>query len=385
MSAQSTMKRSCFLSFACILLFPFLAAAQESGQPRLSAGSLITIPPEVDFEHTHNRADMVELLATLPEVDAAVADDIRFNKEIWAKEVRFQRDVWCLQFSFKPIRIVEVDIPNKEGTLDKKAVWYLVYNVKNVGPAEIESQFVEKTVKIDGADQVVEVEELVLGNPGGAIGSEIDVKIATPIAHDTTTVRCNCEFCQGTGPAIVHTRDTPLVLQNMEGSFRPRPGKDEPIQFVPQFIFAVDRLVLGTTSDNDSETGRLVSETETASVSYVDQIIPIALPVIMKREGMQSLPETTVSITRRELQSGEDVWGVAMWTDIDPRVHRFSIYVGGLTNIYRWRDQIEGADRIKDRKTLKVNWWRRGDRFNLSDKEIQYGYPGEVDYEWLFR
>ena len=379
------MKRSRFLLFACFLLFPFLVIAEEPGQPRLATGSLITIPPEVDFENTYNRADMVELLAALPDADPAVADDIRFNKEVWAKDVRFQRDVWCLQFSFKPMRIVTVDIPNKEGMFDRKAVWYLVYNVKNVGPAKIESQSAEKTIKVDGADQVVEVEELVLGNPGGAIGAEVETERATPIAHDTTTAKCNCEFCKGTVPPVVHTRDTPLVLKNMEGSFRPRPGKDEPIQFVPQFVFAVERLVLGTASDNDSDTGKQTATTETATVSYVDQVIPIALPAIMDREGMQSEPQTTVSITRKEIKSGEDVWGVAMWTDIDPRVNRFSIYVSGLTNIYRWQEQIEGNKRIKDRKTLKINWWRRGDRFNLSDKEIQYGFPGELDYEWLFR
>ena len=345
----------------------------------------MTIPPEVDYEHTHNRADMAELLATLPPVDPAVKDDIRFNKEVWAKDVRFQRDVWCLQFSFKPMRIVSVDIPNKEGTFDNKAVWYLVYHVTNVGSADIESKIIEKTVNVDGEDQVVGVEEFILGNPGGAIGSEVARGIPTPIAHDTTTELCNCEFCQGTGTSVTHTRDTPLVLQNMPGDFRPRSGKDVPIQFVPQFVFAVDRLVLGTTSESDPETGKKVSATEAMSVSYEDQVIPIALPVIMEREGMRSEPETTVSITRREIKSGEGVWGVAMWTDIDPRVNRFSIYVGGLTNIYRWRDQIEGADRIRDRKTLKINWWRRGDRFHLSDREIQYGFPGEVDYEWLFR
>ena len=381
------MKRSRLLLFACLLLFPFLAVAQESGQPRLSAGSLVTIPPEVDYENTHNRADMVELLAALPDVDPAVQDDIRFDKEVWAKNVRFQRDVWCLQFSFKPMRIVEVDIPNKEGTLDRKAVWYLIYNVKNVGPADLSTKTVQRTITVDGAEQVGEFEEYALGNPGGALGSEVETTIATPVIHDTTAEKCNCEFCQGTGPSTTHTRDTAFVLQNMPGSFKPRPGKDEPIQFVPQFVFAIERLVLGTTSENDPETGKRESypDPEPISISYVDQIIPIALPIIGRREGMQSLPEHSVSIARRELKSGEDVWGVAMWTDVDPRVNRFSIYVSGLTNIYRWRENIEGSDRIKDRKTLKINWWRRGDRFSLSEREIQYGFPGEVDYEWIFR
>jgi len=363
------MKRASFLTFACFLVLfaqPFgLSVAQESGQPRLAPGSLITIPPEVDFESVYNRADLGELLKAWPEVDPAIADDIRFNREIWTRDIRFQRDIWCLQFSFKPVRIVYVDIPNKEGTFDKKAVWYLVYNVKNVGPAEIGSMTGDKG------------EELVLNNSGGAIGSEVARVIETPITHDTTTEKCTCDFCQGEGTSVTHTRDAPLVLHNMPGEFKPRQAeKDEPIQFVPQFVFAIDRLVLGTSSANDPETGKQVSETETVAISYVDQVIPIALPAIMKREGMESIPRTTVSITREELKAGEDVWGVAMWTDIDPRVHRFSIYVSGLTNAYRWRDTIEDAARIRDRKTLKINWWRLGDRYTLSDKEIQYGFPG---------
>jgi hypothetical protein len=264
-----------------------------------------------------------------------------------------------LQFSFKPVRIVYVDIPNKEETFDKKAVWYLVYRVKNVGPASPD-------------------------NPGGSIGCEVETEFPMPIAHDTATTSCPCEFCKGEVATVSHTRDTELVLKHLPGSFKPRPGKDEPIQFVPQFHFAIERLVLGTTTDNDPETGKQTAESETMAISYDDQIIPIALPEIMKREGMQSMPETTVSMARRELKSGEEAWGVAMWTDIDPRVHRFSIYVNGLTNIYRWHEQIEGAERIRDRKVLKTNWWRRGDQHSLSDKDIQYGFPGEVDYEWVF-
>ncbi len=381
------MKRFCFALLASFLSFsPYTALAQEteSGQPRLAVGSMITIPPEVDFDNSYNRADMSELLDALPPVDPALANDVRFNKEVWAKSIRFHRDVWCLQFGFKPMRIVYVDIPNKEGTFDKKAVWYLVYNVKNIGPADISVQ----KVAVEGEEQAGKGamrNEYSLGNPGGSVGSQVETKISTPIAHDTKTEVCNCEFCQGSGKSVVQTRDTSLTLKNMEGSYIARSGKDEPIRFVPQFIFAVDRLVLGTVSENDSQTGKEKSTSEETSMIYVDQIIPIALPAIMKREGMKSLPETTVSITQKELESGEDVWGVAMWTDIDPRIHRFSVYVSGLSNIYRWREPIEGADRIKDRKTLKINWWRVGDRYSLNDKEIQYGFPGELDYEWVFR
>ena len=350
--AQSVMKFAHFFTFSCFLALFFLSfglcVTQESGQPRLAPGSLIVIPPDVDYENTYYQADLPELIEASPRLDSTLTDDIRFNKEFYAEGIRFQRDVWCLQFSFKPVRIIEVDVPNKEGTFDKKAIWYLVYNVKNVGPTEVEE------IEVEGADSEDEEngrvrKEFVLTNPGGAIGTTIDTVSAI-------------------------AQDDPLVLQNMPGTFKPGQGKDEPIQFVPQFIFAIDQL--GTIVNNDPQTGKRTAKPDKISISYVDQIIPIAIPAIMKREGMEAIPRTTVSIAREELKAGEDVWGVAMWTDIDPRVHRFSIYVSGLTNVYRWNDPVIGDDRIRDQKVLKINWWRHGDQFNLSDKEIQYGFPG---------
>ena len=41
----------------------------------------------------------------------------------------------------------------------------------------------------------------------------------------------------------------------------------------------------------------------------------------------------------REIAVGETLWGVATWEDIDPRIVRFSVYVFGLTNAYRWKDE----------------------------------------------
>ncbi len=104
---------------------------------------------------------------------------------------------------------------------------------------------------------------------------------------------------------------------------------------------------------------------------------------------MKAMPETTVSFPTKELKSGEDRWGVAMWTGIDPRVHRFSILVSGLTNAYLWEDDgkntgTPGEGRSMKRKVLKMNWWRTGDQYNLNDKQISYGFPGDVDFEWLF-
>ena len=95
---------------------------------------------------------------------------------------------------------------------------------------------------------------------------------------------------------------------------------------------------------------------------------------------------------------GKTVWGIVTWEDVDPRTKWFSIYVEGLTNAYRWVDRPGGftkADfgdetqilkgRRLERKILKLNFWRPGDEYFVNEKQIRYGVPGRVDYEWIYR
>ena len=47
--------------------------------------------------------------------------------------MKFRREIWCLEFSFKPLRMIEVDVPLPAGGTQRKLVWYLVYRVRNTG------------------------------------------------------------------------------------------------------------------------------------------------------------------------------------------------------------------------------------------------------------
>ena len=341
-------------SFLLFLLFCIALFGQEpSAKPLIAPGGLIVIPPDIDYESVTNRSDITELLAVLPEVDPDLKNEVRFNPNIWAKEIRYHRDVWCLQFSFKPLRIVEVDIPNADGKFDQKQVWYLVYNVKNLGPSELDER------KINSS-----------------LGSDVltgDAK-NLPVTQDKTLNDL--------------PRSAALEVRRQSGIFSPQPGSSEAIRFVPQFILATDRLVLGTDPVTNPETGKTEWQTEAQAISYPDRIIPLALPVIMKREGMKVVPETTVSITNKEIASGQDLWGVAMWTDIDPRIHEFSIYVTGLTNAYQWLEKITeegtyenkgvvGEGRVLKRRVLKLDWWRLGDQYSVNDSQIRFGQKNE--------
>ena len=71
------------------------------------------------------------------------------------------------------------------------------------------------------------------------------------------------------------------------------------------------------------------------------------------------------------------VWGLATWTDVDPRTDFFSVEVRGLTNAQR----IETAgDQLKYlQKTLVLNLSRPGDTINDLDDRIRYGIPALQD------
>ena len=331
-----------------LLLFLSFGAAL-SGQ-EMPPG-LIVVRPDIDYESVANRADLTELLAELAELPRRfpeLQNEVRFRPDVWATDIRHVRDVWCLQFAFKKVRIVDVDVPNDSGHFDRKKVWYLVYNVKNLGPAELDERRINSIL----GSEVPE-------------GSEINL----PVPRDITSLDI--------------PRSELLEIRRQMGFFAPRPGKPEPIQFVPNFVLATHRLTLDLVPVENPETGEIKWNPETAAVAYTDSFIPLALVKIKERERMAHL-ETTVSIAEKTLAPGEDLWGVAMWTDVDPRINEFSIFVSGLTNAYHWANRVGedgefvnsgkiGEGRIVLRRVLRTDWLRVGDARTLNESQIHFG------------
>jgi hypothetical protein len=50
-----------------------------------------------------------------------------------ARQVTLRREVFCLEFSFKPLRMIYLDIPQPDGKLARKLIWYMVYRVRYRG------------------------------------------------------------------------------------------------------------------------------------------------------------------------------------------------------------------------------------------------------------
>jgi len=112
------------------------ATAQEVdavARPKFPPGILTTIEPDIDNQDTVHVHDLVELRANAKLRREPVTDTKSRTLYEMAEAIPFRHDVWCLELSFKPLRMLEVDIPKLSGKMQRKLVWYMVYRVRNTG------------------------------------------------------------------------------------------------------------------------------------------------------------------------------------------------------------------------------------------------------------
>ncbi|HEX5106621.1 MAG TPA: hypothetical protein VFV87_22530, partial [Pirellulaceae bacterium] len=249
-----------------------------------------------------------------------------------AKIATLRRTIWNLEFSFKPMRMVYVDIPQPDGKMQRKLVWYMVYYVRNLG-----NHIRPKAV----------VEEVIAESPV----TDANGKVA------------------GLTPGLVHVKYDKETTNEVEVF-----GKTTTeLRFFPHFV-------LKSTEYKD-ESGK--------PKEYLDQVIPAALEPIKAREFpgrdnvtlYNSLTISEVPIPVSDGTTDNRVWGVVTWVDIDPRIDYYIVYVQGLTNAYQYEDpagafkkgDLPGSGRKIVRKTLQLNFWRPGDTVDPSEEEIRYG------------
>lgn len=87
---------------------------------KLAPGVLRKVEPHLQVEETSSVHDHLGIVVEHPDYS-------------WAKKVRFPHRVWCLEFQYKPVRTIYVDLPQRTGAMERKLIWYLVYNVTNTG------------------------------------------------------------------------------------------------------------------------------------------------------------------------------------------------------------------------------------------------------------
>jgi hypothetical protein len=146
-----------------------------------------------------------------------------------------------------------------------------------------------------------------------------------------------------------------------------RTGK--PRMFAPQFTLVTD-------------TGK----------RYEDMVIPQAVDVIRNREDPTRPLLGAVTVMGILPPTGEKegvddaIDGVAVWEEIDPEADSFKVYVRGLSDGYQEvtvpaSDGTDDTKTITRYKTLRIDFLRPGDHFNLHEREIRLAEPPD---EWVY-
>lgn len=111
------------------------AAWAQSGRPTFAPGVLTYIPPEpLEEELFTEPRELVELQANIKGLDVTpnfAAKTTTVGER--AKQAILRRTIWNLEFAFKPMRMLMVDVPQPTGRLERKRIWYMVYKVRNPG------------------------------------------------------------------------------------------------------------------------------------------------------------------------------------------------------------------------------------------------------------
>jgi hypothetical protein len=251
-----------------------------------------------------------------------------------------RRTIWNLEFSFKPMRMIQVDVPQASGRMQRKLVWYMVYRVRNLGNHL---------------------------TPKGLITPE---KIAATEVRDP-----NEEVLALVNPTVPDPKELYEKFKDYTDEVEFMGKKTKALRFFPHFVLR--------STEYQKE--------------YLDRVIPAALAPIREREfpgrpDQKLYNSLTISEAPIEISTetaDHSVWGVATWTDIDPRIDYFMVYVQGLTNAYRF-DDPEGAFKADSapasgrqftRKTLQLNFWRPGDTVDPNEEELRYGCRLDPDPE----
>ncbi|MGI6402586.1 MAG: hypothetical protein ACOX0A_10895 [Thermoguttaceae bacterium] len=310
------------------------------------AAKIRVVKPFIGYEETYQWSDVPEIIA-----EGARSEEGESALDYaWASDLFFNKQIWQLQFAYKSVRTIDVNYPTADGTLQSRRIWYMVYSVTNTG------------------------RELKLVQDS-SVPSNVTRTIVDQDRNEQTY-----DHPANNLPGVYKSEEVLYAAGNEEGA----------IEFVPRFVFATasiqERLVYERGAD-DLFYGHTRGKEQGL---YYDSFEPIAFARIAQEEGRrnQTFLDST-RISNRKILPGDTVWGIAIWTDVDPRIDKFSVYVSGLSNALRWEvvdepdaEQV-GVGRDVMRKILKINFYSPGDEAH-SGKRIYNKLPGELDYDWIW-
>lgn len=101
----------------------------------LAPGVLTVIPPAPEYGETASGPlSLVEIVRGLPELEWEPQFTSRTRTAFaQAQSTVLRREVWNLEFAFKPLRVISIDVPQESGKMQRKLIWYMVYRVRYLG------------------------------------------------------------------------------------------------------------------------------------------------------------------------------------------------------------------------------------------------------------
>jgi len=330
-----------FVGPALILCALATSAEAQQARRQFAPGVLTTIPPAPQAEEMFS--------GPVPLVELPIAiKDLQYEPKLAAKSstvferaqaALLRRTIWNLEFSFKPMRMIYVDVPQASGRMQRQLVWYMVYRVRNLG----------NHLK-----------------PKGLVTPDL-------VAAEAESKDPNEEVIELIDPGVPPPKELYEKFKDFTDEVEVFGHKTDKLRFFPHFV-------LRSTEYNKE---------------YLARVIPAAIGPIKAREFPGRADQalyTSLNISEAPIAKSDDktdnsAWGVATWTDIDPKIDYFVVYVQGLTNAYKFVDppgaykagDPPGTGRQLMKKTLQLNFWRPGDTVDQHEEEIHFGVPLDTD------
>ena len=325
------------------VLAVLLQRDSTSGQEQVAKKKIRKLAPGVETyvplkraeDETNAEHDIVEVIVGHTEREWS-PEEFESSATLFAQseKILFHRGIWQFQFVHKPLRMIEVDIPQPDGKMRRKKIWYLMYRIINPG---------KHLTPVRGNEKVL---------PSG--------EILHKGQYDTIkAVDRYEEMVSNIGP---HRFVPTFLLRTFENA--ELKINEKTVQYMDQIIPAAREKI------------------------YRRERPPCSFDEFYDSSRMSAAP-IPVSTGRDEISR----WGVATWSDIDPEIDFLTIQIMGLTNAYRWVDP-QGAfqkgkppttGRKYEYKTLQLNFHRPGDALDEREDEIRLGVEGHPKYQWIFR
>jgi len=315
-------------------------AAPRVGPRTVVAGVETPVPMDRKAEETIEAHNVVELLTGVPGLEwtpQAAENEPTETLHYKATNTLFRRGVWQFQFTFRPLRMIRIDLPQPDGKMKKKVIWYMVYRITNPG---------QHMTPVQGPES--QDEQYAAWHKG---------------VYTIERVDSEGQMLANTGP---HRFIPIFKLQSQDL----KPNKEWLDQIVPLAKEAIYRREQPPCRLEDfHNTVEIAKKPIPLSTGRIDNSVWGYVTWI---GGDPPVPDPT---------------------DIDPRLDYFSIYIFGLTNAYRWEDKPgvykqgdpPGTGRQMVQKVLKLNFSRPGDEFLQREEEVKLGIPGQVDWQWIYR